>query len=413
MNSLVSTQRSKTALVLAGGGVAGAVYEIGALCAIDALLSQLSVNDFDIYVGTSAGALVSACLVNGFSPRMLLALLDSPILGIEQLAPQHLFALNPSDIIRRGVRLPVALLMAMQRIVREGRHASLLDILETVAVGLPTGMYDTTALERYLRDVFTQPGYSNDFRTFSKELLIIATDLNSGQRAIFGQPPFEAVPISLAVCASSALPLFYHPVRVGKSDYIDGGIRGSVSLDIAIERGARLIICINPMVPFDNSHHTIGQSLGDQGVQRIGNQVFRTFIHAGLHYHLKQVRRRHPDVDIILIEPRPDDPLMFAENTMRYYTRLTIARHGFETVAHHLTEHFDRYHALLARHGVCIHDERVRRTLDDLRWAGNNVRAVQAALAPDIALRANPTGLARTLSELDHLLDQLERRPAA
>ena len=47
---------SKTALVLGGGGFTGGVYEIGALRAIDLLATNATVNEFDIYVGTSAGA---------------------------------------------------------------------------------------------------------------------------------------------------------------------------------------------------------------------------------------------------------------------------------------------------------------------------------------------------------------------
>ena len=39
--------KSKTALVLAGGGLTGAVYEIGALRAIDDLLINRSVSEFD------------------------------------------------------------------------------------------------------------------------------------------------------------------------------------------------------------------------------------------------------------------------------------------------------------------------------------------------------------------------------
>ena len=48
-------QRSKTALVLGGGGFTGGVYEIGALRALDLLSVNRTVNEFDVYVGTSAG----------------------------------------------------------------------------------------------------------------------------------------------------------------------------------------------------------------------------------------------------------------------------------------------------------------------------------------------------------------------
>lgn len=400
-------QRSKTALVLAGGGVAGAAYEIGALCAIDQLLDQTSVNAFDIYVGTSAGALVASCLANNISPRTLLSVLDSPLLGIDQLEPHHLFSFNLSHALARATRLPGALLDTARRIAREGNRASLLDLVELLSVGLPTGLYDNHTLEQYLRAAFTMPGRSNHFADLPHPLAIVATDLDSGERAVFGQAALREVPISLAVCASAAIPLFYRPVRIEGKDYIDGGIRGTASLDVAIEHGADLIVCINPMVPFDNRAHSPGHGIGDEGVNRIGNQVFRTFVHAGLHYHIKQVRRRHPEVDIVLIEPDRADHVMFADNTMRYQTRMTIARHGYETVARHLNANYAGYRAMLARHGVRIDNRRLDQDLENLA-ASPDPRVARAALVSDGSLHGAPAGLSHTLAELDRLLSRLE-----
>ena len=406
-------QRSKTALVLAGGGVAGAAYEIGALCAIDQLLVQLSVNEFDIYVGTSAGGLVAACLANNISPRTLLSLLDSSILGIEQLEPHHLFSLNVTHLIERVRRLPGAIGDVIGRLLSEGGTFSLLDIVETLAEALPNGLYDTTTLEHYLRSALTTPGRSNNFSDLPHTLRIIATELDSGDRAVFGQPPLQHVPISLAVCASAAIPIFYRPVRIGEHDYIDGGIRGTASLDVAIEAGAELIVCINPMVPFDNRRDRFRERISEGGVQHIGNQVFRTFIHAGLHYHIKQVRRRHPEVDIILIEPTRNDAVMFHDNTMRYRTRMTIARHGFESVALHLHDHYTYYDALMARHGVAISSERIEQDLRNLVAAGDDLQSMRAALVSDGSLHLAPAGLAHTLAELERLLTRLEGAHAA
>ena len=406
-------QRSKTALVLAGGGVAGAAYEIGALCAIDQLLVQLSVNEFDIYVGTSAGGLVTACLANNISPRTLLSLLDSSILGIEQLEPHHLFSLNVTHLFDRVRRLPGAIGDVVGRLLSEGGTFSLLDIVETLAEALPNGLYDTTTLERYIRSALTTPGRSNSFGDLPHTLRIIATQLDSGDRAVFGQPPLQQVPISLAVCASAAIPIFYRPVRIGEHDYTDGGIRGTASLDVAIEAGAELIVCINPMVPFDNRRDRSRERISEGGVQHIGNQVFRTFIHAGLHYHIKQVRRRHPEVDIILIEPTRNDAVMFHDNTMRYRTRMTIARHGFESVALHLRDHYTYYDELMARHGVAISSERIEQDLRNLVAAGDDLQSMRAALASDGALHSAPAGLAHTLAELERLLTRLEAALAA
>ncbi|MCU0494549.1 MAG: patatin-like phospholipase family protein [Chloroflexaceae bacterium] len=401
--------RSKAALVLAGGGVAGAVYEIGALCAIDELLDDFSVNDLDMYVGTSAGGLVSACLVNGITPRTLLTVLDHSVLGIEPLAPQHLFSVNLLEALNRTHRLPPAVLSLVMRLVAAREYTSLLDLIETLAVGLPTGLYDSGGLERYIRESLAQPGRTNTFAELRQTLRIIATNLDTGERAIFGEPPLDEVPISQAVSASAAIPLFYRPVRIGDQEYIDGGLRGTASLDVAIEQGAKVIVCINPMVPFDNSQHAEGGSLSEQGMQRIGNQVFRTFVHAGLHYHLKQVRRRHPDIDIILIEPRRDDAVMFSENTMSYGMRLKIACHGFVTVGKHLLEHADYYKALLSRHRINISTSRIKRSLAMLEGREDDPQAIQEALSPDAVPHVGPPNLSHTLVELERLLDRMER----
>jgi predicted acylesterase/phospholipase RssA len=403
-------QRSKTALVLAGGGLAGAAYEIGALCAIDEVLEEPSVNAFDIYVGTSAGALVAACLASRFTPRAMLALLERSLLGIDQLEPGHLFSLNFQDIVRRSLQMPRALLRTGLGLARDWQTLSLLDIVSALAVGLPTGLYDTQALEHYLRESLARHGLSNRFSDLDCELAIIATDLDSGERAVFGTPPLEDVPISRAVCASAALPLFYRPVRIDGRDYIDGGLRGTASLDLAIERGAELIVCINPLVPYDNRLHRPGDGIGDQGLPQIGNQVFRTLIHSGLHYHLKQVRRKYPHVDILLIEPDRDDHTMFLEHTMHYETRMTLARHGFDSVTRQLNQRYDYFYTLLEGHGVRLRPVEVARALDDQSLRVEAPHDAFAAVQPVTAAHPASASLGQTLRELERLLGRIERR---
>src|SRR5262245_43117285 len=90
-------RRTKTALVLAGGGLTGAVYEIGALRAMDDLLLDRSVNDFDIYVGTSAGALVSTFLAQGVSPHEIMDALAGEHAAVPPLQPRDLFSLSRRD----------------------------------------------------------------------------------------------------------------------------------------------------------------------------------------------------------------------------------------------------------------------------------------------------------------------------
>ena len=50
---------------------------------------------------------------------------------------------------------------------------------------------------------------------------------------------------------------------------------------------------------------------------------------------------RYPGVDIVLIEPEPDDELMFQTSIMNFTERVEIARHGFESVTLKLAEDYD------------------------------------------------------------------------
>src|SRR5688500_8427984 len=67
---------TKRALVLAGGGVVGAMYEVGALAALEEILPEFRANDFDLYVGSSAGAVVATLMANQVRPLELYAILD-------------------------------------------------------------------------------------------------------------------------------------------------------------------------------------------------------------------------------------------------------------------------------------------------------------------------------------------------
>jgi predicted acylesterase/phospholipase RssA len=411
-------RKSNVALVLAGGGLTGAVYEIGALRAIDDLLVDRTVNDLDIYVGTSAGALVASCLANGLSPEAMLQVFDGSHPEIRALERGDIFRLNGREFLRRTAELPRVLLGALSHYRRFMDDMTVYDLVWSLAEAVPSGMYDILALERYLRRVLDAQGLYNRFEDLERDLYIIATDLDTGERVVFGQEQWGDVPISLAAAASSAMPLIYKPVRIGGKDLVDGGLRGNASLDLAIEQGAELVICINPMVPYDNADLDYipflgpdGGHLSEKGAQYIASQMMRIIMHAGLRYHIKQLRRRHPQVDIILIEPQPDDYKMFFYNIMRYSARLTVARHGFESVTIDLAEDYPRYKQILARHGIPLSRRLVISELAEIEQSGFDPEVIRRVL------EARPAGcnrrergtpvcqLTRALAELDMKLD--------
>lgn len=407
-------RRVKSALVLAGGGLTGAVYEIGALRAIDDLLVDYTVNDFDVYVGTSAGALVGAMLANGLSPETMLRAISGDDPDYPPIARDDIFHYNPTDLAHWGLRLPQSVLGALTHYLRNLDDMTLFDLMWSLSESLPPGLYDNRAVERYVRRIFRAPGLTNDFRELRRDLHIIATDLDSGQRVVFGRHENGEVPISMAVAASSALPIVYKPVRIGRHEYVDGGLRGTASLDLAIEHGAMLIVCINPLVPFDNSEHAEipfhgvqSSFLSEKGFTAIASQVGRIASHAGLHYQIKQLRKAHPEVDIILIEPRRHDYRMFFSNTMRYSARLEVARHGFETVSLGLCEDFAHFEQLLSRYKVRITRMLVEEEIAEVKASKYNPAVIRRIFEA----RGRGKGRGQVngpLKSLDHTLSQLE-----
>ena len=420
-NSYSYSTRSKTALVLAGGGLTGAMYEIGALRAIDDILTDRTVNDFDIYVGTSAGAIIGSLLATGVTPEIMLRGIAGDFPGIRAIERRDLFRLNLQDVLKLGVKLPQTIVGAWAQYLRYIKDVTLFDLLWAVSETLPTGMYDSLALGEYMRETLHSYGGTNDFTRLRRQLYVIATDLDSGKRTVFGPDSNQNVPISLSIAASTAVPVLYRPVRIADHDYVDGSVRGNASIDVAIEHGATLVIVINPMVPFDNSDHRSvpfmgphGSYLSEKGLTAVASQTGRIQSHSGLIYHIKQLRKTHPEVDIVLVEPGPDDYQMSFSNFMRYATRLTLARHGFETVTVKLAESYDYYSTLLSRHGVSITARLVDEELQAIRAASDRPQVLRRILerhaAAPRSLPASATAteaigtLKDTLAELDMLL---------
>jgi NTE family protein len=368
-------RRSKMALVLGGGGFTGGVYEIGALRALDLLAVNRTVNEFDVYVGTSAGAFVASAIANGITPEEMMRVLNSDLPSpIRDIRLSTLLRPNYRGLLTKGATFPLRMLGLGRELLSNLREVSLVDIGAGVANGLPTGLYTGAGIEEYVEEMLSDPDRTNDFRLLEPELYLTATDLDTTERIVFGEGEWASVPIARAVAASGALPMVYSPVEVNGRQLIDGGIRSTTNVDIAVERGAKFIVVINPLVPFVNDFRkriptifgTRAQRISDMGLAQIANQAFRVLSHDRLHRAVEDWQDRYPGVDIILIEPELDDELMFGTSILDYRGRLEIAKHGFESVTLKLARDYDRYKAIAERHGIRISARRVRHVLDQV-----------------------------------------------
>ena len=358
--------------MLGGGGFTGGVYEIGALRALDLLAVNRTVNQFDVYVGTSAGSFVAALLANGVTPEEMMRVVNQQVpTPFRDVDRGKLMRPNALEFAQSAALLPLRLLGLARTFAGQIRSMSLIDLAVGIAEALPSGLYDGRGVEEYLDAVLGDPDRTGDFRLLQNELFLTATDLDTCERIVLGGREWDDVPIPRAVAASTALPMVYKPVEIKGRHLVDGGIRSTTNVDIAVEAGAKFVIVVNPLVPYVNDFQkVIPTMLGsrvrrvrDMGFPQIGYQAFKLLAHQRLHEAVTHWREQYPGVDIILIEPDPNDELMFETNILNFTRRVEIARHGFESVTLRLASEYDDLKAICAKHGIDISATRVRKVV--------------------------------------------------
>jgi predicted acylesterase/phospholipase RssA len=348
-------------LALAGGGPLGAIYEIGALCALDEALRGLNLTQLSGYVGVSAGGFIAAGLANGMTPRDLCAaFIESD--GGDLFSPSLLMKPAWGEYFKRASSLPGLTAQAAWQYFFKRRSS--MAAFERLGRALPTGLFSGDAMRRHLARVFAEPGRTDDFRQLKRKLVLVATDLDSGDAVPFGQPGHDDVPISLAVQASAALPGLYEPVQVGHRTCVDGALKKTLHASVLLDEGLDLLICLNPLVPFDATRaprHKVLSSgeeriprIADGGLPVVLSQTFRSLIHSRLELGMKGYEQTHPHTDIVLFEPDHRDAELFLANTFSVARRRALAEHAYQRTREMIRSRRTTLAAQLVRHGVVI-----------------------------------------------------------
>lgn len=334
--------KPKRALVLCGGGATGAAYEVGVLAALEAAMPGFRVQHFDIFVGTSAGALIAALMAAGVSAaRMHFALTSND--DFFPLRRKDVYRLEPRDAL---IKL-AALARAAQAVGRSLRHdpsGTLSDLdFADLSRTLPDGMFSLGGYQRFIERFFDRNGLSRDFESLERHLLVPANNLDTAHREVFGQGYRLDASIPEAIVASSAIPLFFTPVRIGHSDLIDGGTGKVAHVDLAVAAGATHVLVINPIVPWnltrrlsvDRRRGTLQRGtvtrIRERGLWGIWNQAFRISTMTRLQLGLRRYRAQFPELGMALIAPSEEDETLFVTNPMSTDARALVARHAFET----------------------------------------------------------------------------------
>jgi predicted acylesterase/phospholipase RssA len=375
----------KTALVLAGGGLTGGIYQVGVLRALDDILLNRSTLDFDIYVGTSAGAFVATLLAIGIPPRAVAEAARNPSLAMQWQLMRHVFTPNLREFGGRILKLPARVPALVGDMLRHRGTFLISDLWSFLSLLLPSGLLDSRELGSFMRMLLELSDMPVEFAQLDRELYVVACEVDTWQRVVFGRHTKPAVSIPDAVAASAAIPILFNPVTINGAGYVDGGVKGTAAIDVAIDHGADLIVVVNPLVPLDvrgirksTYLHRFGSSIADLGIRGMYNQLARGMIHDGLSDHIRLLRQSHPKVDIVLIEPRPNDEKMFFHEVMSTSARLVVAQHGYESVLEGLGSNYRHFAAVLGRHGITLSPH----VLEGKPWEVP-VRAVETGELPE------------------------------
>ncbi len=349
--------RSKIALICAGGGIGGYAFELGTLKALDDLFVNQSINHFDIYAGVSAGGFVLSSLVNNYAIDELIKSGLGASDELETLTESNIVKFNWTDIFRILFSTPGKFRNVFRYYWHHRDQLSLTEMVLALGEIIPSGFFDLSVLEQYIRRQLEKPGKTNDFRKLKSKLLIPAINIDTGELEVFGKGKLRTVPISQAVAGSCAAVPIFKPFEINGSHYIDGGFKRNLPVELAIKEGAKLIICINPLVPIINEigkgkNNGSERSLGEKGFQAVINQIIRMLVHSKMVQRLEHLQEEYPDVDILLFEPSPRDHIIFSCNFLGWGDGFKVLERGFDNVMDTIEANYHYYRTVLKRHGI-------------------------------------------------------------
>ncbi len=390
-------------LAMAGGAPGGAIYEIGAMRALDEAIDGLALTDFGVYVGVSAGAFLASCLANGLSTAQQCRAIVKPRPGDHPFVPETFFKPAVKEVARRLARAPELAFGALRDYLSR-RERRLLDALTVLGQALPVAIFDNEPIREYVAEIFAMKDRTDEFHRLRRKLTVVTTDLESGEATRFGYSGWTHAPISQAVQASTALPGLYPPVEINGRYYVDGVLLKTMHASVALSTGARLVFCINPLVPVDTRKAVQQNVLPPGQVIRHGlpsvlSQMIRTMIHSRMSLGLRAYHTHFPGADVVLIEPPREDHEFFFSNIFSFTSRRTVCENAYRSTQRGLRQREKQIDEILRRHGLRLN----RDFLHD-----DNIDLWSSVGLPELSARG-PEPEASVAEELEGLLLRVEK----
>lgn len=327
----------KVALCLAGGGIEGLFYELGALRALSRFLPDKSLAEVDILCGISAGAVLGGFLANGVGPEEIATGLRGGSSRIARIRRSDLFDPNLGELARRAAALS-------WEVVR-GKRSPVSALFRVP----PAGAFAGARLGRWLERQLTQPGMLDRFEDLPRKLYVGATDQDTGEHVVFGSPSAPRVPIHTAVRASTALVPFYSPEKIDGRYYIDGGFTRTTNMRVAVQEGATLVILVDPLVPVSSPR---AGHVAERGGVFVAMQGLKSLINGRFDKAVPTLRAMYPHVAFHLFQPGERARRVMGGSPMKYFAREEIEEIAYRETVREIRAHrapmlardFERHH---------------------------------------------------------------------
>ncbi len=364
---LVAPPRSCKALCAAGGGITGVYYELGVLRCLEDAFDGFSVHDFDLYFGISAGAIVTSLVANRIELDRALREVDPANrdgfdldLGLRHLAVRDL----PSRVCMVAQQL-----RDYRDRVRAGEERLTITGALSQLSALAGPFFSAADKQAKLAELFAEPGRTDDFRHLGRRLFVGATDQDQREHVLFGSPGFDHVPISKAVQASAAIHPFLTSVTIDGRRYTDGFATRTTNIVSAVERGANLIVVIDPFLPyipdepgFNHRHSALWVLVQD----------FKTMAYTRYENASSALAETDPAVTMISFLPSNRMRRLLATNPISTANFDPIVTQAYASTFRRLERMAYRFGPALAEHGIGL----------TLETAARKVRLMEASPAP-------------------------------
>jgi len=309
--SIPESHRSKTGLILTGGG-ARAAYQVGVLKAVRELLPLPEKNPFPILCGTSAGAINAATLA------VFASNFDTAVGNLlevwENFHVRQVYRSDPVGIARVGARW----LAAMMLLARTS-PVSLLDnipLSEMLSRNLDFGRIQENIDNGCLYAVsITCSGYSSGQ---SVSFYQGGPDAEAWERT---QRIGAAMPLRVEhLMASAALPFIFPAVKINREYFGDGSMRQIAPISPALHLGADRILVVSTARQLANAEPPrVRGSLYPSLAQIAGHALNSIFLDS-LNVDIETLQRINRTISLI-----PSDNLREAGLPLRQIKVLVIS----------------------------------------------------------------------------------------